>query len=234
MPSPSERMAILNRLEKGEISPAEAERLLSTDETSTKAEKPMDVLELLERGEISADEAARRLSTKAATEELPREREAQPPKVEVIPNHFSTSRTWAWWLIPITAGTLITLLAGLWMAADARDGGLGLGFFCAWFPLAIGILLIVFGWLSQRGPWAHLKVDSRRRGGKVNVNVDLPVPLGVATTALRSVGRHIPGMEQEDVDKLLQAIKESGKKGENIHIQANDEDDNEIVDITIS
>ncbi|MEX1248880.1 MAG: hypothetical protein WEA61_10405 [Anaerolineales bacterium] len=236
MPSPEDRLKILDRVEKGEITPEEAARLLTEDEAkSSKVDRPMDVLGQLERGEISADEAARRLSKNSSASLRSQKKESLPPVVEVTDkDRSSPARTWGWWLIPVTIGALLTVLAALWMGADARDGGLGLGFFCAWFPLSLGILFILLGWLSRRGPWAHLRVDSRKRSGRVNFKLDLPVPVGVATTTLRTVGRHTPGLDEEDVDKLVQAMQEAGTKGEPISIRANDEDDDDVVAITIS
>lgn len=243
MPSPAERMTILDRLEKGEINPEEATRLLAAEENSAAQSKPADdspmaVLEQLERGEINADEAAKRLGQGAAPvrEDDGLGQARKQAKVDVVDSdRFSPARTWGWWVIPISIGALLTLLAGLWMSADARNG-IGLGFFCAWVPLSIGVLLILFGWLSQRGPWAHLRIDSRKRTkpGRVNYFMDLPVPIGVATTVLRSVGKRVPGLEQEDVDKLLKAMQDIGSKGEPIHIRANEDDDDDAVDITIS
>lgn len=236
MPSPEERMSILNRLEKGEITPEEAAKLLAEENPAGQppTEKPMDVLGKLERGEISADEAAERLSAKAAPKATSGISEA-PRKVEIVgEERFSPARTWGWWAVPIAVGTVFTVLAGLWMAADARDGGLGLGFFCAWLPLSLGILLIFLGWLSQRGPWANVNVKTRRHHGDVDVNLNVPVPIGIATGALRSVGRRIPGLDREDVEKLANALEQNGKKGDSIQIQASDDDDDEAVDITIS
>lgn len=235
MPSPEERMSILNRLEKGEITPEQAAQMLAEEKSSgpKTAEKPMDVLGQLERGEISADEAAERLAAKTAPKT--NGHAATSSRMEVIDEErFSSSRTWGWWAVPIAIGTVFTVLAGLWMAADARDGGLGLGFFCAWLPLSIGILLIFLGWLSPRGPWANVNVKTRRRHGDVDVNLNVPVPIGIATGALRTVGRRIPGLDREDLDKLADALEQTGKKGDSIQIQANDDDDDDSVDITIS
>lgn len=236
MPSPEERMSILNRLEQGEITPEQAAKLLAEEKPAGQkpADKPMDVLGRLERGEITADEAAERLAAKAASRINGTASEA-PRRVEVVDDkeRFSPSRTWGWWAIPIAIGTVFTVLAGLWMAADVRDGGLGLGFFCAWLPLSLGILLIFLGWLSQRGPWANVKVKTRRRHGDVDLNLSVPVPIGIATGALRTVGRRIPGLDREDVDKLADALEQTGKKGDSIQIEASDDDDDDTVDITI-
>lgn len=233
MPSSSERMAILDRLEKGELTPEEAARLLS-NEPEKPGERPMGVLEQLERGEIDSDEAARRIGEQAN----PVDEEEQAPsraKVEVVSeDRFSPARTWGWWVIPISAGALLAVLSGLWMSADVRDGNLGFAFLCAWFPMALGILAILFGFYARRGPWASLRVDSRKRTGdrKVNFFMDLPIPIGIAGTVVRTVGRRVPGLDPKDVDKLIDAVKDSGKKGEPIHIKADDDDD--AVDITIS
>jgi hypothetical protein len=235
MPSSSERLAILDQLEKGELTPEEAARLLSADQPDKLVEQPMGVLEQLERGEIDSDEAARRLANQ--TQQQSKGEEQVPPraKVEVVDaDRYSPSRTWGWWVIPITSGALLAVLSGLWMSADARDGSLGFAFLCAWFPMALGILAILFGFYARRGPWASLRVDSRKRTGdrKVNFFMDLPIPIGVAGTVVRTVGRRVPGLDPEDVDKLINAVKDSGNKGEPIHIKADDDDD--AVDITIS
>lgn len=252
MPSPSDRMAILDRLEKGEITPEEAARLLSEKEfeirTKDSSESAMDILGKLERGEISADEAALRLqqgSKEGPPESLDRDVEPttfQPSTFqsetsqpfEVRQDRFEPSRTWGWWFIPIAIGTLFTLLAGLWMSLDARDGSYGLGFFCAWLPLAIGILFILLGVAARRGPWANLWINKRRRGGKTDVILNVPVPVGMAGTVLRTAGRHIPGLDEQDAEKLIQALKDSQRKGEHIQIHTQeDNDDEDIVDISI-
>lgn len=245
MPSQSERLSILDRLEKGEITPEEAARLLSTEETSAgkasdSSETAMEVLGKLERGEINAEEAAQRLqgsqqkqNTNGQRNETAAERKRYE-RVQVGEDRFDPARTWGWWFAPIAFGALLTLLAGLWMSADVRDGGFGLGFFCAWFPLAFGVFFIFFGVAARRGPWANLWINKRRRGGNTDVILNVPVPIGMAGTVLRTAGRHIPGLDEQDVDKLLDALQESRRKGEHIQIQTKeDNDDEDIVDITI-
>jgi hypothetical protein len=244
MPSPSERMSILDRLERGEISPEEAAKLLSADEaTPTKAndsaETSMDVLGKLERGEINAEEAAQRLQNGSQQEAKASQAESDFEKperetFEVREDRFDPSRTWGWWFVPIALGALLTFLAGLWMSADVRDGGFGLGFFCAWFPLGIGILLMALGVAARRGPWANLWINKRRRGSQTDLVLNVPVPVGMAGTILRTAGRHIPGLDEQDADRLINALQESQRKGEIIQIHTHeDNDDEDIVDITI-
>lgn len=230
MPSSSERLSILDRLEKGAITPEDAARLLSAEETSEvkatdSSESAMDVLGKLERGEINAEEAAQRLQGGQVETGEP---------AQIREKRFEPSRTWGWWFIPIAFGALLTLLAGLWMSADVRDGNFGLGFLCAWFPLAIGVLFIFLGVAARQGPWANLWINKRRRSGDVDVILNVPVPIGMAGTVLRTAGKHIPGLDEQDVDQLLHALQESRKKGERIQIQTKqDNEDEDIVDITI-
>lgn len=249
MPSSSERLSILDRLEKGEITPEEAARLLSENKFEVKAkdtsETAMDVLGKLERGEINADEAAQRLQHGRKEEGTqkpdsngtgePATFKPEPSEpLEVREERFEPSRTWGWWFIPIAFGALLTLLAGLWMSADVRDGSFGLGFFCAWFPLAIGVLFMLLGVAARRGPWANLWINKRRRGGDTDVILNVPVPIGMAGAVLRTAGKHIPGLDEQDLDKLLDALQESRRKGEHIQIQTKqDNEDEDIVDITI-
>ena len=142
MPNPSERMSILDRLEKGEITPEEAARLLSAQQAepvkaADTSETAMDVLGKLERGEINADEAAQRLQGNRSQQKAhtDTDQDANGPetfeRVQIHEERFDQERTWSWWFVPIAFGALLTILAGLWMSADVGDGGFGLGFFCA-------------------------------------------------------------------------------------------------------
>jgi hypothetical protein len=246
MPTAKERIEILDRLERGEISPEQAAQLLS-QETPGEPKPPqpetaMGVLEQLERGEIDTEEAARRLSSKAAAaaqrEQSHKRRESagassSKPRVEVFTAGETTQpkQKREWWLVPMLFGVLFTVLAALWMRADAANG-IGLGFVCAWLPLGIGLILILVAVISRNGPWARMQVNSRKASGRVNFVMDMPVPVGVATTALKTVGRYVPGIDETDVDKMTEAFAEIQRTGNPIHIQAN-EDDDDVVDITI-
>lgn len=244
MLSQPERMSILDRLEKGELTPEEAARLLSAQKTepmktADSSETAMDILGKLERGEISANEASQRLQNGAQkksdeTADWSSTKQDFVEPVQIREEPFDPDRSWGWWFVPIAVGALFTLLAGLWMSVDARDGSFGLAFLCAWFPLAIGVLLIFLGVAARRGPWANVWINRRRRGGDTDLILNVPVPVGMAGTVLRTAGKHIPGLEEQDVDKLLNALQESRRKGEHITVHTHqDNDDEDVVDISI-
>lgn len=236
MTSHSERMEILDRLERGEITPAEAAELLSKEQPGggkpPQPETAMGVLEQLERGEINTEQAAERISASMGSRQDQRA-SVQPQRVEVMDKKHVVvpGYSWVWWVVPLAVGIVFTLLAGFWMQADASDGGLGFGFLCAWVPMLLGVGLIILAWVSQRGPWAQIRVHTHNR--KVDVDVDTQVPIGVATTALKTLGRRIPGIDKADVERLTRAFEEIRRTGTPIHIQANDDDEENAVDITI-
>jgi hypothetical protein len=234
MPTRSERLEILNRVEKGEISTEEAARLLSVTVISspTLPQTPMSVLEQLERGEITPEDAARRLSAPAGVKQ---NQEKKTPKVEVIRvKPTATQRSSGWWLILISIGALFAVLGGLLMNTDLRNGGMGLGFFCAWIPLSFGVLLLLLGWLARRSAWANVNFKSHRANGRVKFDFDMPVPIGVAGKALHFVGDRVPVLGSETVERLMQALEQASKDGDPIQIRANSEDGDDSVDITIS
>lgn len=240
MSTPAERLLILERLEKGEITSAEAARQLSGD--APRPTSPMEILEQVDRGEMNADEAAQRLESMKAS---PSSRSgatssraswsAETPKIEVVDGErFNPARTWGWWLVPIGFGALITLLSGIWMRSSLANGGLGLAFFCAWVPLAIGLLLIVIGWAVRQGHWLHVNISSKKPNRHININLDVPVPIQLATGLMTGFGVHIPGLDENSVNKIVDALHESKHNGNPLHIHTSGDDGDDDVNIVIS
>ncbi|MEX1071534.1 MAG: hypothetical protein WEC37_02815 [Anaerolineales bacterium] len=244
MLSPSERLAILDRLEKGEINPEEAARLLSAKGQAPEhpahgdTDSPMGVLGRLERGEINADEAARRL------EQVKRPRQNSKAnhtnhsanvRVRNITNEtFSPARTWGWWMIPIAVGAVITALSGWWMSRDTSDGRLGFWFFFAFLPLLFGVGLIILGWVVRRSHWVHLQAKSEKRGRKFNVNLNLPIPFELATGLMEGFGIRIRGFDADTVEQIKSALQKVRAEGQPVHIQTTSDDGEDDVDIYIS
>jgi polyhydroxyalkanoate synthesis regulator phasin len=239
MTSPSERLAILDRLEKGEINPEEAARLLSatgqTQELAAhgEADSPMSVLGRLERGEINADEAARRLeSAKRPTQSKQSLNGASRVSVRNIANEANISSRSSWWLPPLIVGVVMTALSGLWLRADASDGILGFWFYFALLPLFAGIALIVTGALLRRSHWVRVRVKGKDHGHDVNVNTQLPIPFDLASGLMDKLGLNIRGFNAGTVEQIKVALKKASADGQPVHIQANGDDG--AVDIYIN
>ena len=236
MPSPSERLAILDRLEKGEINPQEAAGLLSAEsEAHGNTDSPMGVLGRLERGEISADEAARRLGQAKHPHQNSHANHGANVRVRNITNEtFSPARTWGWWLVPIAVGVLITALSGRWMSRDASDGQLGFWFFFAFLPLLFGVGLIILGWIVRRAHWVHLQAKSQKRGRHFNFDLNLPIPFELATGLMEGFGVRIRGFDADTVEQIKAALVKVREEGQPVYIQTTSDDGEDAVDIYIS
>lgn len=219
MTSTKDRMDILGRLERGEISPDEAaEQLQAGSMRKRTSNTPMEVLEQLERGEISADQAAaalrkgkHRKQSKAVIAQTGRPR----PDFEHVRR---------WWILPMAAGVVITALTAWWMQGILQTRGVGLLFLCTWIPLAIGLLLILLGWASQFGTWLHVRVHPNKAGAPRRIAISMPLPLGLTSWFLRVFGVHIQGLDATAVDEVLAALDQSGKDGTPFYVEVDNPD----------
>lgn len=239
MTSPAERLTILDRLEKGEINPEEAARLLSATgqtqehETHGETDSPMGVLGRLERGEISADEAARRLEVaKRPAQRNHTKKGASKVSVRNIANEANKSSRTSWWLPPLIVGVVMTTLSAVWLRADASDGILGFWFYFALLPLFAGIALIATGALLRRSHWVRVRVKGQDHGHDVNVNTQLPIPFDLASGLMEKLGLNIRGFDAGTVEQIKAALKKASEDGQPLHIQANGDDG--AVDIYIN
>ncbi|QYK50444.1 MAG: hypothetical protein KF701_08585 [Anaerolineales bacterium] len=185
MPNSRERMEILQKLERGEITLADAEKMLSGLMDIPRPAPPtrMGILEQVEAGTFSADEAAQQLLVQQAgakrsggSQRSGSHREDEQADDFVSFSPIKRNNTFGHFLF--IAGLSITLLAALWMGMILQRSGLTLGFFCLWLPFAAGLLALVLGWAARNGEWMQLNVRSRKPGNR-NVFISLPLPLSI-------------------------------------------------------
>jgi hypothetical protein len=238
MTSASERLSILDRLEKGEINPEEAARLLSASGQAQEhgahgeTDSPMGVLGRLERGEINADEAARRLEVAKRPSRNHSHNGASKISVRNIANEANKSSRTSWWLPPLIVGVVMTTLSALWLRADASDDILGFWFYFALLPLFAGIALIATGALLRRSHWVRVRVKGQDHGHDVNVNTQLPIPFDLASGLMEKLGLNIRGFNAGTIEQIKAALKKASEDGQPVHIQANGDDG--AVDIYIN
>lgn len=185
MPNSRERMEILQKLESGEISPADAEKMLSGLMDIPRPAPPtrMSILEQVEAGTLSADDAAHELMQQAGGKRSggSSQRRRASRADEQAEDHVSFTpikRNSVFGHFLFISGLSVTLLAALWMGMILQRSGLTLGFFCLWPPFAVGLVALALGWAARNGEWMQLNVRSRKEG-KRNVFISLPLPLGI-------------------------------------------------------
>ncbi len=230
----SEYMKILKMIEDGEISPDEGAKLLQNigqEQQSAKQQSTsLSILEQLDRGELSADQAVQLLTPENAPESNP-EGENEDSYSQTTPqiSDEELERWKQWWTIPLYIGAGIIVLSTFWINSAYQNSGYGFWFFCAWFPLTLGVLLMVLAWRSRTGPWIHVRVN----GPTERVAISMPAPLGLAGWALRTFGHHIPHLEKTSVDEILIALEQTSKNNAPLYVHVDEGDDGENVEVFI-
>lgn len=183
MPNSRERMEILQKLERGEISPADAEKMLSGLMDIPRPAPPtrMGILEQVEAGTLSADEAASELLKQAGGKSRGHQHSSAAADEEQAEEFVSFSpmkRNSKLGGFLFVTGLAVTLIAALWMGSILQRSGLNFWFFCLWLPFGLGLLALVLGWAARNGDWMQLSVRSRKEGDR-NVFITLPLPLSI-------------------------------------------------------
>ncbi|MCW5873472.1 MAG: hypothetical protein KIS88_02375 [Anaerolineales bacterium] len=175
MPNAKQRMEILLRLERGEITPAEAEQLLSGMVDLPPAPKTrMGILEQVERGQLNADEAARLLLQQRAMAGTGAA-QAEHAEEEISFDEVPPKRAWK---VFLGIGVVFTILSALWMNSILQRSGMNFWFYCTWLPFALGVLITALAWMARSSTWVQMHVHSNKGHGG---NLYLTLPLPVAT-----------------------------------------------------
>ena len=231
----SKQMEILQKIESGEITPEEGQRLLA--ELDLPADQPasptpqMDILGMIERGEIGPEEGAKLLrGEEAAEEETSQMAEAEAtmddedsPSDPPLISDEEIERWKRWWQLPLYAGVVVTVLSISWMNSNYLANGYSFWFFCSWLPLALGVLLIGLSWSSKTGPWLHVRVKQDTGRDRQRVAVSMPLPLKTAAWLLRNFGHLVPQLGDMSIDEVIIALGETAKSGNPFYVEVTEE-----------
>jgi len=151
-------------------------------------------------------------------------------KPEVLPDQSHWKR---WWMIPLWVGVGVTVFGGLFMFLAQRSSGVGLWFVCAAVPFTLGLILVVLAWQNRRSPWLHLRVQQPPGEWPEKIAFSFPLPLRPAAWFFNTFGKHIHGLEGQDMEQILRAVGEKTGPESPISIHVDDPDGGEKVDIYI-
>ena len=176
------------------------------------SDEQKQILKMVEDGVISAEEAMTLIKTL--------EENRAEDEVEVIETEADTSgernasqdfeeikaRAQRFAMVPLWIGVAFTVLGAYWMYALVRNANYGFWFFCAWFPLLLGMLLIGLSAGGMKSRWLYVNVNQREEEWPRHITLGFPIPLGIIGWFLRTFGHYIPGMDRNNVDKILMAL----------------------------
>jgi hypothetical protein len=200
MTNESERLQILEMIEKGVISAAEGVRLLN----SLQGEP-----EEIEMPQISSSIPP---ADKASTEpEVTVEEPTHDTKAPPIPSEFDAeTRKWrSWWWIPLTIGVSITVVSGLLMFLAFQSSGFGFWFACLWIPLLLGVVIMSLAAASRTTRWLHVRVHQEPGEWPRTIAISLPIPIRFTAWLLRIFKPYIHGMDKTSLDEVILALEKT-------------------------
>ena len=134
------------------------------------------------------------------------------------------------WLIPLSAGILITVAAAYWMYSALQGSGLGFWFYCSWLPFLLGIAAIALGFDSRTSRWIY--IDVHQKAGEHPQRILLTFPLSPVSWLVSLFGNQIPAEQRGAVDDVMRAIFKSSQSQEPLFVEVH-EDDGEHVQVYI-
>lgn len=230
MKNRNERMAILENLEAGLLSPEDAANQLQEDheQDPKDLEKPMEILAALEAGKLSADQAAEKLGGKAETDTRSTNHVSKIDKVKTKQG----SNAGSLWIAGLITGLITLVISARWMLSRLSNAnGVDFWFFVAWIPFFIGLLIIMISWISKNSPWIKIRIHSKNNGNSRRFNFGFPIPKSLIIWGLQSTDKIIgKGMNSIELDGIFELL-EQGNLEEPIIIHIDDDDNNIEIEI---
>jgi hypothetical protein len=208
------------------------------------SEERKKILQMVEEGKITAEQAAS-LMRALETDQEPPEAEPEVFQPEPIPVAADSdtsapefeevkARARRWAMIPLWTGIVITVFSAWGIYEILNDFGTNYWWICLLFPLFIGILLIAIGAGGPGTRWLYVNVDRRyAQEWPRTITFGFPLPLGLASWFLRNFGNSIHGLGNTSVDDIIQILDATGKSGEPLIVNVNDDDEGEHVQVYI-
>jgi len=207
-----ERLRILEMIDNGTISAADGIKLLNALGDESLPEHTTPILpDPLPAEPAPAQETAAPVAETIFTpepEDPPIETTIpEPQHAPAIPRlaHFRN-----FWLVPLITGGAITILSAILMYLAYQAGGIGFWFACTWFPFLIGVMVLALAAASHTTPWVHLRIRQKPGEHPQNINISLPVPVGLIGWALPFFKDKIPtnlnGMNPNELIDLLRHV----------------------------
>ena len=203
-----------------------------------------DLFQKVERGEITAAEASSLLEQmhqqEASGDPVLGETQEQdvfrsPEVSEVESGDLRRfGRFTRWWIVPYTLGVLLTALGAFWMYLGWNGGQITFGFWVAWFPFLLGVMLMALSWRARASHWLHVRVHQAPGRRPERLTISLPLPLGLIKWANRSFGHHFPPeVRGIDLDDLIDSIETSVTSDNPIYVWVDDEKEQQQVEVWI-
>jgi len=203
------------------------------------------ILDLVEQGIISAEEGLRLMDAMGAgkngsEEAIPTEtvQISVEDVLEPTAPHISDEelqrmkRLKRWWVLPFALGLLITTLGAVWMYTGYINRGFGWGFWLAWIPFILGIVVSAISFQTSHSVWLHVRIKQKHGQSPPRISISLPLPLSLTRWFLTVFGHKIPGLKDQPLGDFSEVFEHISPE-EPFYIHVNDKEDGEEVEVFI-
>ncbi len=136
-------------------------------------------------------------------------------------------------MIPIWIGVVFTVLGAYWMFALVQNSNYGFWFFCAWFPLLLGILILALTSGGMNSRWLYVNVDQREGEWPGHFALGFPIPLGIISWVLSNFGHYVRGKDKNNVDEILMTLSLAENLDEPLIVNVDEGDGGDRVQVYI-
>ncbi len=211
---------ILEKVERGELTPTEAAELLSR-QGGNEAQQVDQTL--LNAPELPAGEP----QSFGSAAPSPAEPAGQ---AEVVEDFEAFKEKWkSWWVYPLWGGALVFVLGAIGLAW-ANYSNRFFWAFCSAFPLLLGLGVMLLSFWSRQARWLHVRVKNDRPEHHERVAISMPLPTRLIGWIFKTFGRSIPGLREqpEVIDSMPDLMAALGKDGDPLIVEVNEKDGNEV------
>lgn len=202
------------------------------------SEEKKKILQMVEDGKITAEEA---MTLIKALEQIPAEDEVKVIETEAgsrsayDASEFDEvkARARKYASIPLGIGVGITVLASYWMFALTQNANYGFWFFCAWFPLLLGILLTALSAGGMNSRWLYVDINQKQGEWPQRITFGFPIPFGLVSWGVRNFGHRAKDAGQAQIDAIAAALDASNSLNEPLIVNVDEGEGGERVQIYI-
>ena len=202
----------------------------------------MQILKMVEDGKINPQEALKLIQ---ALESSAVEGEVTPAPSSTFgsdlgskkpdPDDFKkiASKAQRLWQVLLWIGVSIVVLSAYWLYTFVNASNYGFWFYCALVPFLLGVLFLALFTGSRTSHWLYVNVEQPHNEWPRNITLGIPLPLGLAGWFLRNFGYNIEGLNQADLDEILEFLSTGFSSKEPVIVNVNEGHGGERVQVHI-
>jgi len=202
------------------------------------SEEKKKILQMVENGKITVEEAVTLLKV---MEENPIEDEVKFDNTEAKTGSTYEAKEFdevkarvrKYISIPLGIGVVMTVLAAYWMFTLTQNKNYGFWFFCAWFPLLFGILLVALTAGGFNSRWLYVDIQQGLGEWPERITFGFPVPFGLASWGIRNFGHYAKDIGQTQIEAIETALEISKSMDKPLILDVDEGDSGERVQIFI-